>query len=290
MGRESKKVLKEGWKKAERLFKSYLKCDEDDKEKDEKSESFSSLQTLNVSEGQVIENPVPEVVQHWTSPPKQYTEDTLLSAMETAGNADYDPDSDVEKKGLGTPATRANIIETLLKRGYVERKKKNITATEKGVNLIKTVPETVKSAKLTADWETELQKIAKGEANADTFMMNITNYVTRLIGDNSTANADTAQSFSQPREQTVVGKCPKCGKDVTETPKAYSCCGGRDGCGFMVWKSQFFKENALTVAQAKKLLEKRKTDKIKGFVSKKTGKPYDAFIVLKDDFTTGMEF
>jgi DNA topoisomerase-3 len=147
-----KTIVYDGWKKIETRTKSLLKGGEDKEENNEKLEK--SLPEL--TEGQNFENVSSSVSEHWTSPPKAYTEDTLLKAMETAGNKDYDENSDVEKKGLGTPATRAAIIENLVKREYVARNKKQLVATKKGVSLIEVVPEEVKSAKMTADWESEL--------------------------------------------------------------------------------------------------------------------------------------
>ena len=121
------------------------------------------------------------VSEHFTSPPKQYTDATLLSAMETAGNTDYVEDSNVEKKGLGTPATRAGIIENLVKRQYIQRDGKKILPTEKGIQLIDCVPDDVKSPKMTAVWETVLQHIEKGTANADEFMAQIEDSVMYLL-------------------------------------------------------------------------------------------------------------
>jgi DNA topoisomerase-3 len=271
-----KTLINDGWRTFERLFKG---------------KGGDSDTTLDLSEGQVIERTEKLVAEHQTSPPKHFTEDTLLSAMETAGNKDYVEGADVEKKGLGTPATRAATIETLIKRGYIVRNDKSVVATEKGTNFIRIVPIGVKSAKLTADWETILQQIERGQANADTFMSEITAFTKKLVADNSAAADKYADSFKKPQAiRESVGKCPKCGGEVTETPKAFSCGGGRGECKFVLWKNQYGKENALTSAQAKKLLNSRKTDKIKGFVSKKTNKPYDAFLVLKSDYTVGMEF
>ena len=238
---------------------------------------------LSVDEEQTFQNPVCNIVEGWTSPPKHYTEDTLLSAMETAGNADYDSDSDVEKKGIGTPATRAGTIETLVKRGYIVRDKKNILATEKGSNLVKIVPNNIKSPKLTAEWETELQKIERGESGADDFMSGITAFTKTLVAINSTAAQEHINSFSSSSGANIIGKCVKCGGDVIENSKAYSC-GKR--CGFVIWKT--IASKSISAAQAIKLLEKGKSDKIKGF---KGGKgDFEAFLIVKKDFTIGFEF
>lgn len=271
-------VLNDGWKKLEQRIKSLLKSENTEEKTNTPEKSLPEL-----TDGQIIENVSASTAEHWTSPPKPFTEDTLLFAIETAGNKEYDEDSDVEKKGLGTPATRAAIIEGLVKREYIERKKKQLTATDKGVNLIKVVPDEVKSPKMTANWETDLQSIEKGMYSPDSFMGQIENYVKQLCSN----YASSAENPAFAKKVNEIGVCPKCGKNVLETAKAYSCCGGRNGCGFIIWKTIASKN--ISVAQAKKLIEKKKTDLIKGFKSK-TGKEFNAYIVLKEDFTTGFEF
>lgn len=237
---QGKNVINGGWRAIEQQFKAYLKSDEEAEETDDE-------QRIAVSEGDSIENPTPTGAQHWTSPPKHYTEDTLLSAMETAGNTDYEPDSDIEKKGLGTPATRAAIIETLIKRAYIERKKKNLLATEKGIRLIQTVPQAVKSAKLTADWETELQGIEKGTANATGFMQKITAFVTQLVAEHGSGNADTSSLFQNQKAESI-GSCPNCGAEVKKGKFGFYCTGK---CSMQLAKV-YGKE--LTETQLKKLL------------------------------------
>lgn len=271
-------VLNDGWKKLEQRIKSLLKSGDTEEKTNTPEKSLPEL-----TDGQIIENVSASTAEHWTSPPKPFTEDTLLFAIETAGNKEYDEDSDVEKKGLGTPATRAAIIEGLVKREYIERKKKQLIATDKGVNLIKVVPDEVKSPKMTADWETDLQSIEKGMYSPDSFMGQIENYVKQLCSN----YASSAENPAFAKKVNEIGVCPKCGKNVLETAKAYSCCGGRNGCGFIIWKTIASKN--ISVAQAKKLIEKKKTDLIKGFKSK-AGKEFNAYIVLKEDFTTGFEF
>ncbi len=273
-----KTVINDGWKKLEQRIKSLLKSENTEEKTNTPEKSLPEL-----TDGQIIKNVSASTAEHWTSPPKPFTEDTLLSAMETAGNKEYDEDSDVEKKGLGTPATRAAIIEGLVKREYIERKKKQLIATDKGVNLIKVVPDEVKSPKMTANWETDLQSIEKGMYSPDSFMGQIENYVKQLCSN----YASFAENPAFAKKVNEIGVCPKCGKNVLETAKAYSCCGGRNGCGFIIWKTIASKN--ISVAQAKKLIEKKKTDLIKGFKSK-AGKEFNAYIVLKEDFTTGFEF
>ncbi len=274
-----KTVITDGWKKLDSRIKSLLKGGDNEEKNTDSEKKLPEL-----SEGQTFENVSASVSEHWTSPPKPYTEDTLLSAMETAGNKDYDENSDVEKKGLGTPATRAAIIEGLVKREYVKREKKQLTATDKGINLINVVPDEVKSPKMTADWETDLQSIEKGLKSSSEFMEQIEVYVRKLCSDYGTVSSDV--SFQRKTEAVAV--CPKCGKNVIEWQKSYSCESGKNGCGFVVWKTIAGKN--ISAAQAKKLIEKKRTDLIKGFTSSKTGNKFDAYLILKDDFSTGFEF
>lgn len=274
-----KTVINDGWKKLDSRIKSLLKGDEC-----EEKASDTDKRLPELSEGQSFDNVSASVSEHWTSPPKPFTEDTLLSAMETAGNKDYDENSDVEKKGLGTPATRAAIIEGLVKREYVKREKKQLTATDKGVNLINVVPDEVKSPKMTADWETDLQSIEKGTKSSDEFMNQIEAYVKQLCSDYGSA----ASNVSFEKKAEAVAVCPKCGKNVIEWQKGFSCESGKNGCGFVVWKTIAGK--SISAAQAKKLIEKKRTDLIKGFTSSKTGNKFDAYLILKDDFSTGFEF
>lgn len=276
-----KAIIDNGWKEQEQQFKNSLKSSS------EKEKSNDEKKLPPLSEGEILSPIVAAAAEHWTSPPKPFTEDTLLLAMETAGNKDYDENADVEKKGLGTPATRADILENLVKREYLVRNKKQINATEKGINLISVVPDEVKSPKMTAEWETRLQAITRGEENSDNFMSEIDSYVGELVKLYGSVD-ENSKFASASREREIIGVCPKCGKNVVEFPKSFSCESGKDGCGFVIWKS--VSEKSISAAQAKKLLEKRKTDLIKGFTSKKTGNKFDAFLVLKDDYTVGFEF
>lgn len=272
-----KTVIEQGFKQLEKLIKAQLKGgSSEDKEDKEKV-------LPDVVQGHTFDNVKSSLAEHFTSPPKPYTEDTLLSAMETAGNGEYDENSDVEKKGLGTPATRAAIIENLVKREFIERNKKQITATEKGASLISVLPDTVKSPKLTADWETRLQAVEKGREAADDFMNDIEEYVRRTVSEYSSK----AENAALNSNRAAVAVCPKCGKSVVEFPKSYSCESGKDGCGFVVWKTIAGK--TITAAQAKKLIEKGKTDLIKGFKSK-TGKSFDAYLLLDESGKIAFEF
>ena len=166
--------------------------------------------------------------EHFTSPPKPFTEDTLLSAMEHAGQENYNENS--EKKGLGTPATRAGTIEGLVKKGYAERKGKQISATEKGIRLINVVPDEVKSAKLTSDWEMKLQQIEHGQYSADNFMNEIEDFIREICS--KYGSADSSVSFGNNSFEPL-GKCPKCGGDVVKGKFGFYC---KNKCGMNVAK------------------------------------------------------
>ena len=155
--------------------------------------------------------------EHFTSPPKAFTEDTLLSAMEHAGAEDFDENA--EKKGLGTPATRANTIENLVKHGYIERDGKKITSTGKGRNFIKVMPDEVKSAQLTADWENKLLEVERGNLSADSFMNEIDDFVKGLVAKYS--SVDNSVSFSE--NQPSIGNCPKCAKPIVKGKYGWYC-------------------------------------------------------------------
>lgn len=233
-----KTVIENGWKSVEEKVKSVLKSKNTD---DEEKDDTKSLP--EITQGNSFENVTADKSEHWTSPPKPFTEDTLLSAMEHAGQDNYDDDT--EKKGLGTPATRAGTIEGLVQHGYAERKGKKITATEKGVNLINVVPDEVKSPKLTADWEMQLQQIERGEYSADSFMDDITSFVKEIC--TKYGAVDSSVNFGGSQSETL-GKCPKCGKEIKKGKFGFYCTGK---CGMNVAKV-YGKE--LTESQLLKLL------------------------------------
>ncbi len=213
-------------------------------------------------------------VERTTSPPKRFTEDTLLSAMENAAKDRCD--AEVERKGLGTPATRAGIIEGLIKRGYVERNKKQLVSTERGRALIDIVPPAVRSAELTAEWENKLLELERGERNDGKFIEDICEYVKQSCRAYGKAGASGVFS-------TVIGKCPICGASVIERKLSYSC--ENDDC-LVIWKKTAGKE--ISKAHAKALLEKGRTEVIKGFKNKE-GKTFDAMLKL-DGKKTVFEF
>ncbi len=263
-----KTVISSGFRDVESHIKSKLKGNN---ENDETAEKETKLP--EVIKGQTFEHASSTIISGYTSPPKAFTEDTLLKAMETAGNTDYDEDSDVEKKGLGTPATRADIIENLEKRGYITRDKKKIIASEKGVKLIEVVPNEVKSPKLTADWEMYLQNIEKGQASSDSFMNKIEIFVRNLTCD----YAETVESddFAKP----ILGKCPRCGKNILEGKQNYYCESGKDGCGFNVWKKPKYPNTTVSAKQMTELLTLGMTS-LKAV--SKSGSNYTANFTLED--------
>ena len=214
------------------------------------------------------------IEEHESSPPKRFSEDTLLSAMERAGQS-----ADCEKKGIGTPATRAGVIEKLVKSDYAIRKGKQLFPTEKGTALISILPEHLRSPQQTAEWEQALSSIAKDEKQADTFLTSIQDELQSII---ETQKKEPIQFdlFQQKREQ--IGVCPRCGKNVYESPKVF-CCEDR-ACGFALWKEDLFfrsRKKKLSKAMATTLLKKGKVH-VKGMFSEKTGKTYDADVCLND--------
>ena len=235
-----------------------------------------------LSEGQVLSVSSSEVKEGKTTPPKHYTEDLLLSAMETAGKEDMPEDA--ERKGIGTPATRAGIIEKLISAGFAERKsaKKavNLIPSAAGVSLITVLPEELQSPLLTAEWEQRLKEIERGEMEADVFLSGIFAMVTELVRD--CVPIDGAEVLF-PSGRPVVGKCPRCGADVTESKNGYFC--ERRSCKFGLWRDNRFltaKKINLTKKMVSSLLKDGRTY-ASGIYSEKTGKTYDAFIVLEDD-------
>ena len=267
---KGKQVLSQGWRAIQEVFRSSLKG----KPEDEDAEGVLPALT----EGQVFEPVAASVTEHFTSPPKPYTEDTLLSAMENAGKEDM-PD-EAERKGLGTPATRAAIIEKLVSGGFVERKGKNLIPTKAGVNLVTVLPELLTSPKLTADWEQRLNEVAKGQASPEDFMDGIEAMAAELVRKYSHISED-GQKLFQPDKETV-GLCPRCGKPVYEGKKNFAC--SDRACQFVMWKNdQFFEERGKTFTPkiAAALLKDGKA-KVNGLRSMKTGKTYDGTVLLAD--------
>ena len=267
---KGKHVVSWGWREIDRIFRSFLK------EKPADGDGGGSLPDFK--EGQTFESVEAVVTEHFTSPPKPYTEDTLLSAMENAGKEDI-PD-EAERKGLGTPATRAAIIEKLVAAGFVERKGKSLIPTKAGINLVTVLPEPLTSPMLTAEWEQKLTEVAKGSANPDGFLDGIRDMVRELVQTYSHISEEGQKLFAPEKE--VIGVCPRCGRPVYEGKKNFSC--SDRSCGFVLWKNDRFwtsRKKELTKKMAADLLKKGRTN-VKGMWSEKKGAAYDAAVILDD--------
>ena len=258
-----KEVWKNGWKEFDDFFKNSYKTTED------KSDADEEKKLPELREGMMIAVEQTKVSDHFTQPPKHYTEDSLLSAMERAGAEDMG--DEVERKGLGTPATRADIIEKLVKDGFVKREKKQMIPTEDGMKLITILPDVVKSPKLTADWENELTLVSKGEVAAEQFMSGIEAMVTDLVKTYHSVSDEHKAMFGTGKGgQEVLGKCPKCGADVVKGKFGAYCTGK---CGMNVGKALGV---TLSDTQVKSLLQGKKI-LVKGLKGKKGS--YDAYLI-----------
>ena len=271
---KGKTVLFDGWKDFDRRYKATLKG----KPEADDTDSGNENTLPPFTEGQTFDNPAATVTEHDTTPPKPHNEASLLSAMERAGNEDTDPDA--ERRGLGTPATRAAVIEKLVGGGFVERKGKQLLPTKDGINLVCVLPDSLTSPLLTAEWENNLTQIAKGKADPEDFMARIEAMARELVKAYPfLSDADKGRFKSEKPE---IGKCPRCGSPVYEGKKNYYC--SNKECIFTMWKNDRFFEERKTAFSAKiaaALLKSGKV-KIKGLYSPKTGKTYDGSIVLAD--------
>ena len=265
-----------GWRMLEDSYRSNLKKEtEQDKESEAKAlPELTEGQELLVSDAIVKEGK--------TSPPKHFTEDTLLSAMETAGKEDMPEDA--ERKGLGTPATRAGILEKLVSAGFLERKKSKKTVqllpSHDAISLITVLPEQLQSPLLTAEWEYRLGEIERGQLAPEEFLTGISTMLKELVGTYRVIKG-TEYLFSMPHE--VVGKCPRCGGEVAELQKGFFC--QNEACRFAIWKNSKWwaaKKKQPTKAVVTALLKDGRT-RLTGCYSEKTGKTYDATVLLEDD-------
>ena len=268
---KGKTILIAGWKDIDARFRAALKA-----KPDEDSAEDAALPEL--SEGQIFEAVTASVSEHYTTPPKPYTEDSLLSAMENAGKEDMPEDA--ERQGLGTPATRAAMIEKLLSAGFVERKGKSLVPTKDGINLAVILPDMLKSPLLTAEWETRLTEIAKGSDDPQSFMQGIEDMTRELVKRYSHITEDGKKLFAPEKE--AVGICPRCKSPVYEGKKNFYC--SDRSCRFVMWKNDKFFESRRTVFSKKiaaALLKDGKA-KVKGLYSERTGKTYDGTVLLCD--------
>lgn len=260
-----------GFKEVEKAFKQLCVKAEPVEEK-EKETSIPA----GYEEGMRLFPVKAEKTTHYTSPPKPFNEDTLLAAMETAGNKEFD--SETEKKGLGTPATRASIIEKLVSSGYAQRKGKQILPSTEGKELVKVMPEYLKSAVMTAEWENQLLMMEKGQITDTQFMGEITSLVRKILEICREIPEEERRRFQTARE--VIGKCPVCGCDVFEGKQNFYCSNRQ--CDFALWKENRFlgsMEKNLDKKMARELLDKACTH-VKGLHSKKKDMKFDADLLL----------
>lgn len=267
-------VTDPGWRVCEDAMKGYFKAEE------EKDDSKEDASIPELTEGQMIPDVKGRVTEHWTKPPKAYTEDSLLAAMERAGNADMD--DDVERKGLGTPATRASIIEKLISSGYAVRKKRQIMATEGGAKMTALMPDYLKSVQMTADWENRLLLMERGETTAEAFMKDIYALIDRILVSCREVPEDMRKRYAEPdnKSKEEVGKCPVCGGSVREGKDKFFC-SNRE-CSFALWKENKFlssMKKTISKKMAAELLSKGKTH-VKDLFSAKTGKTFEANLLM----------
>ena len=274
-------VKQPGWRALDAAYRAGLKNAEPDKETEDKALPDGG-RLPELAEGQSLPVAGAAVKEGKTTPPKHYTEDTLLSAMETAGKDEMPEDA--ERKGLGTPATRAGILEKLVSTGFLERKKSKkqvqLLPSHDAVSLITMLPEQLQSPLLTAEWEYRLGEIERGELAPEDFMSGISAMLQELVGTYQVIKG-TEYLFTPPRE--VVGKCPRCGGEVAEMQKGFFC--QDKSCNFAIWKNSKWwamKRKQPTKAIVTALLKDGRA-RVTGLYSEKSGKTYDATVVLDDD-------
>lgn len=265
-----KTAVQMGFKDVEKAFRSHCV-------KMEKEDSDRQLEIpYGYQKGMQIFNVKAETSIHYTSPPKSFNEDTLLAAMETAGNKEFDEKT--EKKGLGTPATRASTIEKLVASGYAQRKGKQIIPTAEGRELIRVMPENLKSAGLTAEWENRLLLMERGELNGEQFMDDIVAMLEEILNGCRKIPEEERNRFQTAKE--LIGKCPVCGSDIFEGKRNFYCSNRQ--CDFALWKDNRFlegMEKKLDKKMAKELLDKACTH-VKGLYSKKKDARFDADLLM----------
>lgn len=281
---KAKNIREKGWRDIQEWIMGgsaeSTDSENDRKEKSENADMLACIATLTNGKSYPLQNPKME--EGKTTPKKHFTEDTLLSAMETAGAEDMPEDA--ERKGLGTPATRAATLEKLVSAGFVQRKKKQLIPTEKGKNLIAVLPDNIKSPILTAEWESMLKQVEHGELSATSFMDQIADMSRTLVKEHTTPEERFADLFPSSRgtAHEAVGVCPRCGAPVYEGKKGFFC-DNRE-CSFALWKdNRFFssKKKSITKSVAAALLKEGRIS-MSGLYSEKTGKTYDAEVILDD--------
>ena len=276
-------VLEEGWQAVEKALVPAAAA-----KKKKKDEEEQKLPVLTEGEQRKIEKAV--VQKKKTKAPTPYTESSLLSAMENAGRFVEDEalKEQMKDSGLGTPATRAAIIERLLTVGYIVRKGKNLIPTEKGMKLIEVVPIEMSSPQTTGKWEKGLSSISKGNMTEEKFMASIRRYVQFLIQDAASGRrADVVfpeeQIRGKKRKTNAFGKCPACGRDILENTKSFYCAGWKHGCKFSLWKDSLTPYGlTLDGGMVKLLLKNGKTERMAVSLPQ-TGEKGTAVLILNKE-------
>ncbi len=278
---KGKTLVQPGYKGMEDRFRRYVQKEKPaGREKAGEGDAAEDIVSLpdGLCEGMEIPKVTAQSSRHFTSPPKAYTEDTLLAAMERAGSQAFEEGT--EKKGLGTPATRASIIEKLVSSGYAERSGKQILPTADGKELIAVLPDYIKSAAMTAEWENKLLLMEKGQMDGGAFLRGITGLVEQVLEECSAISEDEQYRF-HTRES--VGICPVCGNPVYEGKKNFYC-GSRE-CSFSLWKeNRYFAGMKKTVDKkmAVDLLKNGRTH-VEDLYSQKKGETFAADVLMKTE-------
>lgn len=264
-----------------------------EKKKGSKKDEIQKLPPL--AKGEKVKKQKVEVKKGKTSPPKPYDDSSLLTAMKNAGREldDEDLASYMKQKGLGTPATRAAIIERLLRTGYIVRQKKSLLPTDKGMALISQVENRLKDISLTANWEQKLADMQDEKLTHKCFEKDISTFVRELLPEvaNNTQplNRFSGQSKNGKPPEGALGTCPKCKNGyVRKTPKGAGCSEWKAGCQFSIWGEQYGK--ALTDNQMKELVKNGETKEIKGFKKKSGNGTYSAKLFINEEFKIRLKF
>ena len=269
-------VVSEGWKAIQRAYLETLKS---------KPEDAAVPELPKLAEGEILPAVGAAVKEGHTSPPARYSDATLLAAMERAGAEEFAQMESVERVGLGTPATRADIIEKLIERGFVVRKGKQLVPTEDGMELIRVMPEQFRTVELTTELERQLGEVERGTLDPAVFMERVVSMLENLVREYRDKAAPASPALSRSN-RPVVGKCPRCGKNVVEGKSSFFCEGYYDNprCGFALWKdNQFFrsKRKELDKKTAAALLKNGRV-RMTGLFSERKGVLYDATVVMED--------
>lgn len=279
-------IIDEGWTLVERTLSAKPAAQQDEAKAEDKEDKEDDQQILTgIALNQRVHLDKINILEKKTTPPKPYTEATLLTAMEKASREidDKSLKESMKGKGLGTPATRAGIIEKLITVGYVERRKKNLYPTQQGIMFIQLVPESIRQVEMTAQWELQLQEICDGKGNPEQFMQEIRQYVVQTVSENN--SLENVQAVSRKGTlRRVVGKCPKCGQNVIESDKSFYCDGFRmeHKCNFSLWKNNKYLQArgiTLTADMAAELLSTGKMQ-VNNLTSK-AGKQYNAIFYME---------